>query len=474
MIGSADELFCAVSTPSGTSGIAVIRISGNGAAKSIDRSVKIIRSSGGYGKVSELPGYTCCFADLRDPDTGVSVDKVVITRFEAPFSYTGDEMVEISCHGSPEVKKEILDILYRLGIRAAGPGEFTKTAFMNGKMSLSSAEAVMDIIASDSSEELRAANVISEGALSRKTDKIENDLYEMMAMIEMVVDFDDDDSPDDDTRVKVSEILNGSIKDLENIVASYRKGRMLSEKMKVSFTGIPNSGKSTLLNSIAGYDRSIVTDISGTTTDTIEAVCDIYGVPVVLTDTAGITKSSDRIESLGVERAIREYGKSDIVFYLVSPDTTVKQASDQLHDVRAKIREDAELIVLFNKSDIGTNPGEEEIREIGRRYGATKFISISASDGTNVEEVRRAIKAHYDDAGVSDGGLVITNRRHYETLDGALEILRTALTALDKGEGLDVVSSIVRAALDKTGEISGKTVSADLAKTIFDRFCIGK
>lgn len=471
---SADELFCAVSTPAGTSGIAVIRISGSGAAEAVDKAAKIIRSSGGYGKISELPGYTCCFADLIDPDTGIPVDKVVITRFEAPYSYTGDEMVEISCHGSSEVKKEILDILYKLGIRAAGPGEFTKTAFMNGKMSLSSAEAVMDIISSDSSEELRAANVISGGGLSDRTGKIENDLYEMMAMIEMVVDFDDGDSPEDDTRERVSEILKSSISGLENIVLSYKKGRMLSEKMKVSFTGIPNSGKSTLLNSIAGYDRSIVTDISGTTTDTIEAICDIYGVPVVLTDTAGITKSNDRIESLGVERAIREYGKSDIVFYLVSPDTTVKQASDQIHDVRAKIRDDAELIVLFNKSDIGSNPGEDEIRQIGMRYGASKFISISASDGTNVEEVRKAIKAHYDEAGVSDGGLIITNRRHYETLDGALGILRTAQEALGKGEGLDVVSSIVRAALDKTGEISGRTVSADLAKTIFDRFCIGK
>ena len=194
MISQDNGMFCAVSTPAGTSGIAVIRISGQNVSAVIDGAVRIIRSSGDYKRVSEMPGYTCCFADFNNPSDGSLIDKVVITRFEAPFSYTGDEMVEISCHGSAAVKKKILDVLYSLNIRSAGPGEFTKTAFMNGKMSLTSAEAVMDIISADSSEMLRAANVISAGGLNEKLEEIESSLYDMMARIEMDVDFDDDES----------------------------------------------------------------------------------------------------------------------------------------------------------------------------------------------------------------------------------------------------------------------------------------
>jgi len=474
MIGNTDGIFCAVSTPAGTSGIAVIRISGHGSSETVDKAVKIIRSSGNYGKVSDLPGYTCCFAEFRDPDSGELIDKVVITRFEAPYSYTGDEMVEISCHGSMEVRKEIMDVLLRLGIRSAGPGEFTKTAFMNGKMSLTSAEAVMDIINSDSSEGLRAANIIASDGLARRLDGIETSLYEMMAVIEMAVDFDDDDPDTSGTEEQVRSTLKGAVAELTSLTDTYRKGRILSDKMRVAFTGIPNSGKSSLLNRIAGYERSIVTDISGTTTDTIEVVTEIAGLPVILTDTAGIRKTNDRIESLGVERARKEYSKSDVIFYLVSPDTTVEEAKQQIHDIRSMAPSESELIVLFNKSDLGVNIHEEAIKEAASCYGVAKFFHISASTGENTDEVRKAIKAHYDDYGSGKDGLIITGRRHYEVLTEACAKLGEALRALEDNAGLDVVSSVTRASLDLIGEITGKTVSADLAKTIFDKFCIGK
>ena len=474
MISEAAGLFCAVSTPSGTSGIAVIRISGGGAAEAVDKAVKIIRSSGDHKKVSDLPGYTCCFADFMDPDTGDLIDKVIITRFEAPYSYTGDEMVEISCHGSSEVKRQILNVLFALGIRSAGPGEFTKTAFMNGKMSLTSAEAVMDIINADSGEGLRAANIIASGGLSAKLDAVEDSLYDMMAKIEMVVDFDDDDNDGTETSKEADRTLADAISSLSQLASTYSQGRLLTEKLRASFTGIPNSGKSTLLNSIAGYERSIVTDISGTTTDTIEVVTDVMGIPVILTDTAGIRRTSDRIEALGVERAKNEYIRSDIVFYLVSPDTTVEEAREQIHDIRSMAPSQAEVAVLFNKSDLGVSPNEAEIRDIAAQYGVTSFIRISAATGDNVDAVRQAIKDHYDKFGSDTSGVVITGRRHYETLSEATDKLREARNALAAGAGLDVVSSVTRAALDLIGEITGKTVSADLAKKIFDKFCIGK
>ena len=474
-MGSAPELFCAVSTPAGTSGIAVIRISGNGTGQAVDKAVKVLRSSGEYHKVSDLPGYTCCFAQFCDPGTGRIIDKVVITRFVPPYSYTGDEMVEISCHGSIQVIREIMEVLHSLGIRSAGPGEFTKTAFMNGKMSLSSAEAVMDIISADSGEALRAANIMADGGLARRLDSIEEDLYGAMALIETAVDFDDSEDTDDgNVEVRVRDTLDKAICDLDSLVSTYRQGRLLSEKMRVAFTGIPNSGKSTLLNSIAGYDRSIVTDISGTTTDTIEAVADVKGVPVILTDTAGIRKTTDKIESLGVARALNEYSRSDVIFYLVSPDTTVEEAREQLHDIRNRAPSDAEVMILFNKSDLGVNEHEEEIRKTGAHYGVNRCISISAFTGAHVSDVKDAIRAHYDNRGSGASGLIITARRHYEALSDAKDKITEAKDVLDKGLGLEVVSSVIRAGLDLMGEVSGKTVSADLARTIFERFCIGK
>jgi len=474
MITDNKELFCAVSTPSGTSGIAVIRISGNGAAEALDKNIRIIRSSGNYSKVSDLPGYTCCFADFLGGTDGQIIDKVIVTHFAAPYSYTGDDMIEISCHGSAEVRKEILDTLYSLGIRSAGPGEFTKTAFMNGKMSLSSAEAVMDIISSDSREGLRAANIIAGGGLAARLDVIETALYDMMALIEMQVDFDDSDEEDSDAVKSVRDTLTKQTAALDDLIATYRQGRILSEKMRVAFTGIPNSGKSTLLNSIAGYERSIVTDISGTTTDTIELVCDIDGIPVILTDTAGLRSTSNKIESLGVERAKREYSRADIIFYLVSPDTTVEQARDQIHEIRLRASSSTEVIVLFNKSDLGTNVHEGDIKNAAQMYGVKDFYDISAAAGTNVDSVRESVIRHYRDLGQKSGELVITQRRHYEILSSARDRLAEAYEALDGGMGLDVVSSVTRASLDLIGEISGKTVSADLARTIFDKFCIGK
>ena len=383
-------------------------------------------------------------------------------------------MIEISCHGSGEVKKEILDTLYSLGIRQAGPGEFTKTAFMNGKMSLSSAEAVMDIISADSREGLRAANIIADGGLADRLDVTEKALYGMMASIEMAVDFDDAETDDTPTKELVRGTLEEQIRSLDSLVATYRQGRILSEKMRVAFTGIPNSGKSTLLNSIAGYERSIVTDISGTTTDTIEVVCDIDGIPVILTDTAGLRKTSNKIESMGVERTKKEYSRADVIFYLVSPDTTVDQVRDQVHEIRSKASSGTEVIILFNKSDLGTNPNEKEIMEAASMYGVRDSYDISAANGTNVDSVRNAVIRHYRELGAGSGELVITQRRHYETLSEALERLKEAREALAADAGLDVVSSVTRAALDLTGEISGKTVSADLASEIFNRFCIGK
>lgn len=466
-----DSPFCACSTPAGVSGIAVIRISGEGISEAVDKVTRIIRSSGSYKTFSELPGYTVAYADFINPDNGSVIDKVIITRFVAPYSYTGDEMAEISCHGSTAVKQEILDSLNKVGIRAAGPGEFTKRAFINGKLSLSAAEAVMDVISSDSQKALEAANVLVSGELSRLLNSTEEKLYSAMALIEMIVEFPEhDDTPENEDQIL--NILKTERTNLNKLCKSFGKGRLLSERMKVALAGLPNSGKSSLLNCLSGYDRAIVTEVAGTTRDTLEVQLNIDGVPVTLVDTAGIRQTEDRIEAIGVDRAISAVDTADLVFYMVSPDTTPDIVREQFSELNLKNKN---AVVLFSKSDAGQNPSEDEIKKIASEEGINEFLNVSSSEDINIDSIRGIISKVYEE---SDGGIssqiILTNRRHYECLSEALSKLDMALEALESGMGVDICSSVVRLALDKIGEITGKTVSANLADTIFSGFCIGK
>ena len=323
MFAYTDEPICACSTPAGISGLAVIRISGNGCGVLTDKCTKIIRSSGDYDRTSLLPGYTCAYGTVIDPKTQDVIDQVVITRFEEPFSYTGEEMVEISCHGSSAVKQEILRCLGMSGIRVAYPGEFSRRAFINGKMSLASAEAVMDVINADTERQLQAAGSLMSGPLAGKIDSIETSLYAQMARIESLVEFDRDTDDGSGTEAEEDEILEELDRQrdaLSALCAGYGKGRILSERMRVALLGLPNSGKSTLLNTLTGYDRAIVTEVAGTTRDTIEVQVDINGIPVTLIDTAGIRDTDDIIESIGIGRAMEAGREADLVFYMIPPD----------------------------------------------------------------------------------------------------------------------------------------------------------
>ena len=477
MFAYTDEPICACSTPAGISGLAVIRISGNGCGVLTDKCTKIIRSSGDYDRTSLLPGYTCAYGTVIDPKTQDVIDQVVITRFEEPFSYTGEEMVEISCHGSSAVKQEILRCLGMSGIRVAYPGEFSRRAFINGKMSLASAEAVMDVINADTERQLQAAGSLMSGPLAGKIDSIETSLYNQMARIESLVEFDRDTDDGSGTEAEEDEILEELDRQreaLSALCAGYGKGRILSERMRVALLGLPNSGKSTLLNTLTGYDRAIVTEVAGTTRDTIEVQVDINGIPVTLIDTAGIRDTDDIIESIGIGRAMEAGREADLVFYMIPPDMIASEVRSGLREIAEDIGGDR-ITAVFSKSDEGKNPDEEDIIAVLDKLGIKRFISVSAEEELNIDKLEDVITTYYDSLGGGQSeGLLITNSRHYSKFNKGLKKLDMAIEALENGLGVEVCSSALRACLDEIGEVTGKTVSATLADTIFSRFCIGK
>ena len=468
-----DEPICACSTPAGISGIAVIRISGNGCGKLADKCSVILRSSGDYSKLSELPGYTCAFGYVKDPSNGIKVDEVIFTHFEAPHSYTGEEMVEISSHGSGAVKQEILKCLGMSGIRMAYPGEFSRRAFINGKMSLASAEAVMDVINSETERQLEAAGSLMSGKLAEEIDYIERNLYDQAAMLETFTEFDTEDPDEEEAKLEtVKDNLSDCHDRLTTLCKGYGKGRILSERLRVALLGLPNSGKSTLLNTLTGFDRAIVTEVAGTTRDTIEVQLNINGIPVTLIDTAGIRETDDIIESMGIGKAYEAGRGSDMIFYMIPPDMTADEAYS---GVKGIIEDCESVTAVFSKSDAGENPDREEIETRLKTLGIESFISISAEEDLNIDKLEDVIINYYNElGGGASEGLLITNSRHYSKFLKASKKLALALDALDNNLGTEVCASALRACLDEIGEVTGKTVSATLADTIFSRFCIGK
>ncbi len=468
-----DEPICACSTPAGISGIAVIRISGNGCGKLADKCSVILRSSGDYSQLSELPGYTCAFGYVKDPSNGIKVDEVIFTHFEAPHSYTGEEMVEISSHGSGAVKQEILKCLGMSGIRMAYPGEFSRRAFINGKMSLASAEAVMDVINSETERQLEAAGSLMSGKLAEEIDYIERNLYDQAAMLETFTEFDTEDPDEEEAKLEtVKDNLSDCHDRLTTLCKGYGKGRILSERLRVALLGLPNSGKSTLLNTLTGFDRAIVTEVAGTTRDTIEVQLNINGIPVTLIDTAGIRETDDIIESMGIGKAYEAGRGSDMIFYMIPPDMTADEAYS---GVKGIIEDCESVTAVFSKSDAGENPDREEIETKLKTLGIESFISISAEEDLNIDKLEDVIIDYYNElGGGASEGLLITNSRHYSKFLKASKKLALALDALDNNLGTEVCASALRACLDEIGEVTGKTVSATLADTIFSRFCIGK
>ncbi len=475
-----DKPYCACATPPGVSGIAVIRMAGTGSSQIADKVFTIRRTSSDVRLVSDMPGYTVAYGTIKDPANGKVVDEVMLTRFAAPHSYTGEDSIEISCHGGLTVRQEILRVLLENGARMAEPGEFTKKAFLAGKIDLSQAEAVMDVIAADSDLALRAAQSQLQGALKDKIRALCDDLYSSMAVFEMWID-----EPDDEDALKAlsanTESLISSREKIKDLLDTYRQGRILTERMTIVICGIPNSGKSSLLNYLSGYDRAIVTDVPGTTRDTLEVQTSMAGVPVRLIDTAGIRETDDVVEAIGVDRATGALSEADIVLWLVSCDED--SVEESIMERIMTLPSDTKIGLLISKSDTADDEKISAKREMVEKLLKDKCFSrsldftgsISARSGEGIGKIEELVRKTYEQLGSSHAQeVLLTNQRHFEHLAAASEKLDRCISLCKAGVSLEEPSLMLRTVLEELGEITGDSVSDTLVDTIFSRFCVGK
>jgi tRNA modification GTPase len=443
----------ALSTPRGRGALAVIRLSGP------DAIVIARRISG----VDALEPRHATLLTLHHPQNGDELDQVLLTCFNAPHSLTGEDVVEISCHGSPAVVRSIIDTALELGAVLAGPGQFTLRALANGKINLAQAEAIRDLIAAQTEAAVKQASRQLHGELSNALGPFKEKLLEVIVLLESALEFVEEDIPtpraneiDNDLAV----VSNG----VEKLARSYSAGRLLQEGARVAITGRPNVGKSSLFNSLIARERAIVTDIPGTTRDTLTEAIDLEGIPVILTDTAGLRETTDGIETLGIERTWRAMSDADLVLIVLDGSDEIGPADHELINQT----ENARRLVVMNKSDLpGFNVPAGCVDEL-------QPINVSARTGEGLTKLRAAMLASVNSNGSDEGGLLITNARHYDLLCSSQREIEAARLTLRERHSEELVLVPLHNALKFLGQITGETTTEDILSEIFATFCIGK
>jgi tRNA modification GTPase len=451
------EPIAAIATPVGEGGIAVIRVSGKNAIQTINKAFK--------GKdLTRQQSHTVHFGNLLDAEGNI-VDEVLVTLFHAPKSYTGEETIEISCHGGVLVTQAVLEAVLALGVRSAEPGEFTQRAFLNGKMELSQAEAVADLIHAKSKKALDAAHQQLEGRLGEHIKQFRQQIIDATAMVELELDFVEEDVEFAD-KEELQRLLEELDKEIDNLLATYETGRLVKHGVRTVFIGLPNAGKSTLLNTLVGKERAIVTDIAGTTRDTIDVDWSYEGLRFKLTDTAGLRETEDIIEAEGVKRSQEAFEKADLVVYLKDLSRLITPEERQDIAKFQKNSGDTPFLLIGTKKDIALDVEDERL---------DYDLKISALEGEKVDELKKLMKQralenkHYDSSSI-----LVTSSRHRDALAKAQKDVRSALQALDQGMTGDFLSIDLRSALKELGTITGEITTEDILDSIFSRFCIGK
>ena len=456
-----EETISAVITALGEGAVGIVRISGENA---LAVGEKMFRAASGK-KLAEYAPNTLVYGHVYEEDS--LIDEVLAVYMKAPRSYTAEDVVEIQCHGGVQSLKKILELSYKEGARPAEPGEFTKRAFLNGRIDLTQAEAVMDIIKSRSEASLKLAVRQQNGQLAKALRSLRTDLVDIIVNLEAVIDYPEEDI-EDVTFGKVQESISTSCEKIENLLAHAHTGKILREGLRTAIVGRPNVGKSSLLNALLKEDRAIVSEYAGTTRDVIEEQLLLDGVPLVLADTAGIRQTDDFVEAIGVEKSKQHLQDAELVICVVDGSVPLTpEDEDILEAAQAK-----PFVIIVNKSDKDINDNFLALQE---RFGKEQVMALSAKTTQGIDEFTAWLKNFvYGSEGALSDGVYVQNARHEQLLREALGFLEDAGNAAENMLPYDCIVIDVRNAIDLLGEITGDTVQDEIINQIFSRFCIGK
>lgn len=453
----------AISTAPAIGGIGIVRMSGKDCFKVLEKIFK----QKNYEETEKIDGYRMKYGTIVNPETGRVVDEVLVSYFKNPKSYTSENMCEINSHGGIIVVREILELCLKNGAELAKPGEFTERAFLNGRIDLAQAEAIIDIINAKSTREAQESANQLEGFLSRKINEIRTKIMDIMVNIEANIDY-----PEYDVEEVSNKEAERDLKEIESelirLSKSFENGKILKEGVKIAIIGSPNAGKSSLLNSMLKEERAIVTDIAGTTRDIIEEQISIEGIPFKVIDTAGIRDAKDKIEQIGIEKSKKAANEADVILAVFDSSVPL---NDEDREILNLLKHKKSIIVL-NKTDLKQIVNNEckEIQDVN-----TEVINISLKNNEGLERIYESLVKMFNLNQINlDNELTITNIRHQELINKAIESTRMALNDLNNSIPIDIISINIKEILEYLGEITGDNVSEDIIKSIFAKFCLGK
>ncbi|MBO9131363.1 tRNA uridine-5-carboxymethylaminomethyl(34) synthesis GTPase MnmE [Bacillus sp. 165] len=455
------DTIAAISTPLGEGAIAIVRVSGDNAIETVNRVFK--------GKnLEQVPTHTIHYGHIMEPKTGRIIEEVMVSVLRAPKTFTREDIVEVNCHGGLVSVNKVLQLILSEGVRLAEPGEFTKRAFLNGRIDLSQAEAVMDLIRAKTDRAMNVAINQMEGRLSKLIQRLRQDLLETLAHVEVNIDYPEYDDVEEMTHSILIEKATQVREEIRKLLETAQQGKILREGIATAIIGRPNVGKSSLLNSLAQEKKAIVTDIAGTTRDVIEEYVNVRGIPLRLIDTAGIRETEDIVEKIGVERSKEMLQQADLVLLVLNYNESLTEGDENLF----KAVEGKDYIVIVNKTDLNQNIEMDRVRELA---GNAKIITTALIEEKGVNELEAAIAELFFEGSIESTDMTyISNARHIGLLVQAEKTIHEAIEAVQSGMPIDMVQIDLTRTWEILGEITGDTVHESLIDQLFSQFCLGK
>lgn len=453
----------AISTAPGIGGIGIIRISGDNTFEIINKIFKQKK----YQEIKDIKGYTIKYGHLIDPNTKEIIDEVLVSFFKKPHSYTTEDMCEINSHGGIIIMQKILDICLQNGAEMAEAGEFTKRAFLNGRIDLSQAESIIDIINSKTEKETMASINQLNGFLSEDINRIRQKIINVMVNIEVNIDYPEYDT-EEVTQTQAKNMLEEVKGDLEKLQKTFYNGKIIKEGIKIAIIGKPNAGKSSLLNALLKEKRAIVTQYAGTTRDTIEEFLNIDGIPFKIVDTAGIREAEDEVEKIGIEKSRQMADSADLVIGIFDLTSDLNDKDDEI----IRILKEKKSIIVLNKIDLLEKDFKinKKILDLNK-----KIIKISALEQTGIDELNSEIINLFKLNEINfDSEIIVTNARHKNLINKALENTNEALNVIEDNMPIDIIAVYIKEILENLGLITGENVSEDIINEVFSKFCLGK